>query len=304
MSQYQQQCSDERSSKQDIIKSLARFFQSPGDVPSETLNQPSLLAPCNYTFLDLGANVGDSLGKFIDSGIEPCPAKDLTENPRLDLDSIQFGETFHKKENRLVKSSRSILNQVLRSPKEYCYVGIEGNPRFTKRLKALQARINRARPRPIRNAQFMTETVAADSDGPTLLYLDTINEDNSFWGSSVLRNHQDVQTSAAGKVPQSADVEGITLTTLLKKTTRKVHGGHVIIKMDIEGGEYTFMEEAYRSGVLCNYAHAGVTIHIVMETHRPDVIGETNFDLSHWRHLKQSLKDCGVILQTGRDVGR
>jgi hypothetical protein len=96
-SEYQRQCRDERSSQAGILHSLATvFFDSEGDdSPSvkPTSLQPSSLVPCDYTFLDFGANIGDSLGKFIDSGIEPCPGKDLDQNPRLDLDSIKFGES-------------------------------------------------------------------------------------------------------------------------------------------------------------------------------------------------------------------
>ena len=77
----------------------------------------------------------------------------------------------------------------------------------------------------------------------------------------------------------------------------------MLIKMDIEGGEYAVLEEAYRSGVLCDYAEAGVTVNLILETHRPDVIGANHFDLKLWRHVQKSLKECGIILRKGRDAG-
>ena len=83
---------------------------------------------------------------------------------------------------------------------------------------------------------------------------------------------------------------------------KKSRGGHVLIKMDIEGGEFGVLEEAYQSDVLCQYAQAGVTINIILETHRPDVTGVENFDLQHWRQVQQGFKECGVIIQKGREV--
>jgi hypothetical protein len=209
-----------------------------------------------------------------------------------------------------VKASRDILHQIgERHPEEYCYYGVEGNPHFTQRLQALEERMNNATPRLLQRAHFLTETVGAGHDGPTVLYLDTINTKQNFWGSSLLAGHRDVQRSAnakghgeASQVVQ-APVQGITLSSLLQQAVLKQAGAHVLIKMDIEGGEYYVLEEAFQSGELCAYAQSGVQIHLIVETHRPDVIGMTNIDLQHWRHLKRSLQDCGVILQTGRDAG-
>ncbi|CAB9506492.1 expressed unknown protein [Seminavis robusta] len=300
--QYQQLCQDERSTKEDLLRSLSELLQPRTGASSEPNNDE----PCKYTILDFGANVGDSLGKFIDSGIEPCPGKDLDKNPpRLDLDTIRYSnDNFHKRGNPLIRSSRSIWKQVESLPEWYCYYGVEGNPRFTPRLLSLEERFNHdVLPQPMRRVRFLTQTVGAGKDGPTKIYLDTVNEAQNFWGSSILPAHKDVVKSD-GSVQAAASVEGITLSTLLLKTAQKVEGGHVLIKMDIEGGEYAVLDEAYQRGVLCDYAQSNVTIHLILETHRPDVIGESNFDLEKWRNVKQSLRDCGVILQTGRDAGR
>lgn len=315
---YERQCQDETSTKEALLETLSSLLKVPAKQQlTASTSQAGFtmerLSRCNFTVLDFGANVGDSLGKFIDSKIDPCPSKGLPKNPRLDLDKVTFGSTFHTTENPLVRSSRRILEEVNHVPEDYCYVGVEGNPRFTERLQALEARMANVHPQPIRSAHFLTETVGAGVDGPTTLYLDTINSDKNFWGSSILETHQDVQKSVevaasahrVGDKPtlMAAPVQGITLTTLLQKTVNKQPGSHVLVKMDIEGGEYTVLEEAYQSGSLCDFARSGVTIHLVLETHRPDVIGMTNFDLEHWRQVKKSFQTCGVVLYKGRDAG-
>ena len=315
---YARECEDETSTKEDLLETLSSLLKVPEKQQFTTSTKKvgstiERLSPCNFTVLDFGANVGDSLGKFIDSRIDPCPAKGLPQNPRLDLEQVTFGSTFHATENPLVRSSRRILEEVNHVPEDYCYVGVEGNPRFTERLQALEARMATMHPQPIRSAHFLTETVGAGVDGPTTLYLDNINSDKNYWGSSILETHQDVQKSVVaaasahrvGDKPTStaAPVQGITLSTLLQKTVNQQPGSHVLIKMDIEGGEYAVLEEAYQSGSLCDFARSGVTIHLVLETHRPDVIGMTNFDLEHWRQVKKSFQTCGVVLYKGRDAG-
>lgn len=336
--QYQQQCHDEISTKEDLMQTLSSMMtmMSPTNITRhEDFSRDDtdlLLIPCRYTFLDFGANIGDSLGKFIDAGLDPCPEKGITKNPHLDLNidrSNNYEQTkavvvqFHERENVLVRSSRTILNQQQHrksdsvGPEDYCYYGVEGNPQFTERLQRLERRIlqqghnsSSSSTRPVQHVHFLTETVGAGQDGPTVLYLDTVNTDQNFWGSSLLAGHRDVKrsatkTSTTEAVLQKAPVQGITLTTLLKQTVLPVAGGHVMIKMDIEGGEYAVLEEAYESGIMCEYHQAGVAIHLLLETHRPKDIGAKDFDLQHWRHIKKTLtEDCGVILQKGRDAGR
>jgi len=307
---FSEQCQDAQTTQDHMMEALSSMFVVEQEKKVKGDSSQQSLVPCNFTFLDFGANVGDSLGKFIDSSLEPCPRKGIFHTPKLDLTTIQYGAEFHKhqqRDNPLVRTARSILHDVHHVPEEYCYVGVEGNPLFTERLHALQQRIHATQPRPVRSAQFLTETVLAGVDGPTVLYLDTINDDKNFWGSSILQGHKDVLKSAAkttkGSRPKGAPVQGITLSTLFQKTVSKVDGAHALIKMDIEGGEYAVLEEAVESGVLCDYAQSGVTIHLILETHRPDVIGMDNFDLQHWRLVQKTLTTCGIHIHKGRDAG-
>eukprot|EP00957_Ditylum_brightwellii_P173633 13219893-Ditylum_brightwellii.AAC.1 len=81
-------------------------------------------------------------------------------------------------------------------PEEYCYYGVKGNPVLTKQLKQLEQRVLQSIPRPVLLAHFFTETIGVGQDGPATLYLDTVNENQNYWGSSIYATHQDVKASA------------------------------------------------------------------------------------------------------------
>lgn len=140
----------------------------------------------------------------------------------------------------------------------------------------------RSSPRPVRLAHFWTSTVAAGSNGPAILYLDTRNVEKNFWGSSILASHTDVQASAAssGNLVETP-VEGKTLTTILQETVIGVPGSHVIIKMDVEGAEYAVLNEAFDSGILCNLTDAAVRVDILAELHQRVGLYAANHAMTH-----------------------
>jgi Methyltransferase FkbM domain len=254
------------------------------ETPPQIFGTDNETEKCRFTFFDFGANVGDSLGKFITVGIPSCD--DDLANSTTGTDSDAPAEQQQRvgassfaghtaRNNRLVRWSKKImydLGQQLEGrslqPEHYCYVGIEGNPVFTSRLRQLQDQIVRLEPRPVKWAHFYTETVGAISNDPTVLYLDTKNADKNYWGSSTLSTHRDVQASAnaEGQVYQ-ANVQGVTLTTLLKRHVLNEHGSHVLIKLDIEGSEYAVLNEAAESGILCELSSQAVQIDVMVEVH-------------------------------------
>tara|TARA_B110000971_G_scaffold127165_1_gene130103 strand:- start:400 stop:615 length:216 start_codon:yes stop_codon:yes gene_type:complete len=65
-------------------------------------------------------------------------------------------------------------------------------------------------------AQFFTETVGAGVDGDLSLFLDTINEEQHFWGSSIVSSHKDSQASGGVSVPVTA----VTMSTIFKTKMR------------------------------------------------------------------------------------
>jgi len=102
---------------------------------------------------------------------------------------------------------------------------VEANPLFDQPLKALQAKY----PGQV-HASFSTAAYMCEAQ--TSFFLDTVNAEKNFWGSSLSSSHADVQASGKVKVT----VPTINLNRLLYETT--IPADWVIVKMDIEGAEW------------------------------------------------------------------
>jgi hypothetical protein len=271
---YEQACASS-SSKQVV---LTDWFQPPpktGTTDSVTIMEAQP-RPCNLTFLDFGANNGDSMGKFIDAGIPPCRRPHHKQHARYNIDSgrvelldvIANNYVTPWSRERMLLQSHSVGYRL--NPEDYCYYGIEGNPVFTRKLQHMEHVVLQSTPSPLLSAHFYTETVAVAKDGPTQLFLET--HGGNYWGSSIYATHKTVQKSAHTDQhvqPTAANVTGLTLTTLVKATTLMVAGNHLLLKIDIEGAEYPVLDEAYTSGILCDYAKASVQVDLLIEIHKP-----------------------------------
>jgi hypothetical protein len=191
---------------------------------------------CPYMFIDLGANVGDSLGKFVDAGVTTTCPGEMYPRYSTEKGKLVNQDEFKPPSNRLTEWVRELLRETSSQvgntlqPEHYCYFGLEGNPVFTERLHQLQARVMHTKPRPVRSLHFFTETVVTDENGPTLLYLDTTNKEHNYWGSSIYDTHPDVRASTS---VTSAPVYGLSLSTLLQQIAIGSFGNHIVIKMDI-----------------------------------------------------------------------
>ncbi len=122
-----------------------------------------------------------------------------------------------------------------------------------------------------------------------------------FWGSSILSSQQDAVKS--GKV--SADVQGITLSTIVESTMlafdqeaskEDKSGGVLIVKMDVEGAEYQVLKEVASSGVLCKLKELGNRVAMVIEYHNMSITDreERNREKNGHKEALDKLKACGV----------
>eukprot|EP00580_Thalassiosira_gravida_P017883 CAMPEP_0201659744 /NCGR_PEP_ID=MMETSP0494-20130426/2515_1 /ASSEMBLY_ACC=CAM_ASM_000839 /TAXON_ID=420259 /ORGANISM="Thalassiosira gravida, Strain GMp14c1" /LENGTH=619 /DNA_ID=CAMNT_0048137365 /DNA_START=137 /DNA_END=1996 /DNA_ORIENTATION=+ len=174
-------------------------------------------------------------------------------------------------------------------------------------------------PRALRHIHFFTETVVTSSQyngRPTNLYLDSVSEDHV--GSSLLESHK--YALMGGKTV--VQVRGVTLTTLLNRALRGFgsnddngaatttgttgrdergggSGGHLILKIDIEGGEYSVLKEALESKLLCEYAaRRGNRVDLAVEFHKwviEDKKQKEEFAKLERRFYRE-LSTCGVHL--------
>jgi Methyltransferase FkbM domain len=276
-------CSDETQHRVDWFIPPRPLMNSSGEDEDPFLPSPRAVKACRFSILDLGANVGDSLGKLIDTGVgSSCTAKyNVTDgwmytSPKPEQPS-KLRQWIAKKMRDFQRThqsrSRGATNHPAEDfsrPEQYCYFGVEGNPIFTEPLQQLQQRLLATKPRPVRSVYFYTETVATgQGDGPTTFYLDTVNQRQNFFGSSVLASHTDVRHSVQqfGRTAISRTVTGMTLSTLARQVVRWEAGAHLVIKMDIEGAEYAALNEAWDSRALCDSVASGVRIDIRVEIH-------------------------------------
>jgi len=104
---------------------------------------------------------------------------------------------------------------------------VEANPRFQAPLKSIEANNPKV--------HAMPSTAAYMCEGETSFFLDTVNHDNNYWGSSMSPNHQDTKASGLTKVT----VPTANLMKILYENT--IPGDWVMVKMDIEGAEWDIM---------------------------------------------------------------
>jgi hypothetical protein len=283
-------------------------------------NMPELRVPqprnnnavryCKNVVMDFGANIGDTSGHVVDTGMISCDRKaDLnasTQKSHFNIETKQFELVGNR--NKLTAHLEHLISTQAsgQGPEDYCYYGIEGNPHFTERLQAIEDHVMAMKPRPIQHMHFFTESVGAGEDGMTKLYLDTVNTKQNFWGSSIFKDHQDVRRSADGKDVESmaAPVMGYTIGTLMRMTLKafdpkateaEKKGNHFVLKVDIEGGEYPLLHQAVTDGTLCEFVKMGNKADIFIEFHSAKVTGKHDY-VGKTKELKNALTSCGVTM--------
>lgn len=260
---------------------------------------------CKHVFLDLGSNVGDALHKVIDSFLPAFNDKQYIFNTTTGeigpnfygASTLNFWTLPGWVKEQITAYNRQSKQQDPVYPEDYCFYGVEGNPYFTSMLREQEIQVLNMIPRPVRHVHFLTEHVGSARDGPTTLFLDTNNRGSrNFVGSSILSSHVDV-TKGDKKNGEliGVSVMGVTLTTLLEKTVAP--GGHVMIKIDIEGAEYELLEEAVKSDIFCKLVQdMGVRVDIISEFHDDGTIGSTE-PRQRWEQViqgEQAIHNCGV----------
>lgn len=103
----------------------------------------------------------------------------------------------------------------------------------------------------------------------------------------------------------AANVSGISLSSLLKKTLKPFQpgldpalqrDGSLLVKMDIEGAEFAVLKELATSGVLCDYVKLGNNATLLMESHLHLIKdpNEKKTVLAGLKSAKETLRACGV----------
>ena len=142
---------------------------------------------CRNAFIDLGTNIGDSIGYFIDNAIDVCSPMWIEAHPNTELDAkfprpvldVATLEFKHRgsKPNPLFGLLRRTTEALptTATSEHFCVYGMEGNPVFTERLTKLENFVSDMNPRPVQHLHIFTESVVTATNGPTKLYLDKVS---------------------------------------------------------------------------------------------------------------------------------
>ncbi|KAM0739662.1 hypothetical protein ACQRIT_004846 [Beauveria bassiana] len=149
-----------------------------------------------YIFVDLGANGADSLETFL----ETPEAKFKYDFPAPQWATHDDAEIF------LFEANPVFNDALVHARQKYAAVG-----------KAIT---------------IYPSTVVDTTDGLRTFYLDEVNEDHNYWGSSTYKNHPDAIASGG----KGTELSAINIARWLLMNT--LPHDFVVIKMDIEGAEY------------------------------------------------------------------
>mmetsp|Transcript_19350 Transcript_19350/g.28980 ORF Transcript_19350/g.28980 Transcript_19350/m.28980 type:complete len:432 (-) Transcript_19350:302-1597(-) len=217
------------------IKKVSREFTS-AIHENESVNNLDLkpeywIQRCPFVFLDIGAGRGDTIGQFIDAGLEGCRRSDDDtegfDQMHFDAESGKFVEALEKKKNK--EGSKDFTMWVKHriesfypglGPEDYCAYGVEANPLLKDDLVKLERHVNRMEPRPLRHLHFLTEKAAhSEDDVKKTIFIDSVRNEDNYPGSSLFESHKNVRESVDKYTDTfKYDVETISLSTLMKQT--------------------------------------------------------------------------------------
>ena len=173
------------------VEAIKRFeIPGHGSLRGESLGEHKKYEKCRYAFIDLGTNIGDSIGYFVDGVLDVCtpiwkrnfPRTRMNEefpHPHLDVADLKIHNKGSGVNPLMGMMRRYMVTDPPMHPEDTCVYGMEGNPAFTERLKKLENFIMDMKPRPVRHVHIHTETVVTEEDKPTKLYLDKTSIDNN-----------------------------------------------------------------------------------------------------------------------------
>lgn len=142
---------------------------------------------CKNAFIDLGTNIGDSIGYFIDNSVDVCSLMWVDANPdtkfdnkfprpHLDVATLEFKHRGSKPNPLYGLLQRTMKKSPQATSETFCVYGMEGNPVFTERLTKLENFVSDMNPRPVQHLHIFTESVVTATNGPTKLFLDKLSE--------------------------------------------------------------------------------------------------------------------------------
>lgn len=130
---------------------------------------------------------------------------------------------------------------------------------------------------------LFNETAAWIYDGTIVFYLDTVNTDRNFWGSSLNKKHPDVVKSGINVT--SVTVKCVDIARLIKQY--KVED-IIVLKVDIEGAEYDLLMDFFKKDVFKLIDYIAVEFHPYIPVYSTESILMQMMNVSGVQLLKWS----------------
>ena len=237
----------------------------PGPEPVPEPN-PELGPKPRYIFIDLGANGADSLEVFL----QHEESKFQYDFPRPEWATHDKAGEYRSSNGEYLIISHLFLDIYL----------FEANPVFNPalvRAKEMYGALGI-------NVNIFPSTVVDVKDGTRTFFLDTVNTDQDFWGSSIYATHPDaVRSNSNGTVLTSINFSRWLLMNTLPRD-------FVVIKMDVEGAEYELIPHMVEMGAWI------VIDHLFIEWHASKGIEVPEEDIDRASAAAEKLKAEGVNL--------
>ena len=238
------------------------------------------MSSCDTVFLDLGANRGDSIVKFIDAVENTKPLELYVD------DDDRKGLAYTVK--TLIRDRLSIDGVVRPS---YCIVASEPNySQFSENLTAVYSYASSKADLLSLRYFLIVDALCSESSSIVNFFVDSFLPDSV--GSSMRFDAPDTCITLFNSLANASSpitvngnffkrVRSFRLSDFLRRLSGSSssvvgdggdsRGGrppsHLIVKMDVEGAEYEILEELVASGAVCEAVNRGTDVTLLLETH-------------------------------------
>jgi hypothetical protein len=206
-------------------------------IPRDYATRTGLADGCQWVYLDVGSNIGVQVRKLFEP--EGYPEAEI-----LPFFDKMFGRDRNLPSNR----------------KHMCVFGFEPNPKHESRLFSLEQAYSRLGFR----VKFFNRTAVSTEDGTASFFAESEQEGgaNNYWSASLLSN-----------VPLARNTDTYTVQTMRLATWLLDEIGDrklpqdlpmsapkpaVFMKLDIEGAEYTVVNDLFHTGALCTAVDSAI----------------------------------------------
>jgi FkbM family methyltransferase len=187
------------------------------------LEDPALFSGCKNVFLDVGSNRGTHIRKLFEPSKYP---------------SAKYLEVF----DRAFGTQRTgPFNETA-----LCAFGFEANPRWVPRLLAIEKAYTASGWR----VKFFAPSVVSNESGEATFFVTDDGKD-SDWGASLFGSESTSKEVVVSK---------LDLPEMMTKIADQTEPGFKLMKMDIEGAEYTVLPPLLEQGLLCEDSLNTLTI--------------------------------------------